>query len=395
MKHVAPLFLLALLACRDSTVSVAPSAMLPILPSTEAASGCIGPDQTFTVGQTASAIPLATLAIGPFSQVTAARGSELLFATGANATVVAIDLSGPGVVETELVSAGTVAALYAQPAIGISDPPVLSGLTVLDATSLLVIEHTANVILRVDRTTPDTVTLWAGLPSTVPGFADGFALQVGTEPLRWARSASGARCQPVGTGREAAAVFVADSGNHALRRIRGAAQVETIAGSGTPFFGEGELGDTFFDTPAGLAIACNDSLYLTEAGGAVAGNRVRRLSVGAPNFFGFSGFQGDSQTLVGDGTETTSGGAAGVALAARPYSPVATSAGDVYWVDLESGVLRRLRDDVADCPLHSDCIAAVLSPDFTPGGLTSLVQTTSGVLYALDAAAGALLRVTP
>ena len=58
--------------------------------------------------------------------------------------------------------------------LGVNDPPELSGLTVLDATDLVVMEHAANVLLTVDRITPSTIGLYAGQPNATPGFADGF-----------------------------------------------------------------------------------------------------------------------------------------------------------------------------------------------------------------------------
>lgn len=395
-RWLGPLLSLSLLAgCRDSDVDIAGAQMQPILPSEFGASGCIGPDQTFTVGQLPVVVPLVTLSPGPLSQVAAARGSEVLYATGAGATVVEIDFTGGGApVETELVSAGTIATLYGQPEFMIAGAPVLSGVTVLDADTLLVMEHTANVLLLIDRTTPNLVQLAAGLPSEVPGFADGFALQVGMDPLPLARFDFDAPAQLVVEGGAAPRVFVADSGNHALRAVDPSGQVQTLAGGGTPFFGDGNLTQVFFDTPTGLSIACNDSLYLSEGDGSVSGNRVRRLTIGNESIFGI-GFDGFSETIVGDGTATTADGMAAVATVAAPNSPVATSEGDVYWVDGVSGVLRRLRDDVVDCPLHLDCATAVAAPDFTPGALVTLTQTSGGVLYAFDAGAGDLLRITP
>jgi hypothetical protein len=51
--------------------------------------------------------------------------------------------------------------------------------------------------------------------------------------------------------------------------------------------------------------------------------------------------------------------------------------------------------DTVDCPLWSDCAAAVLAGGhFTPGGTLSLTQTPAGGLYVLDATAGELLLVS-
>ncbi len=382
------------LACRDSPEGLAANASLPIVPNAFGAGGCAGPNQTLTAGQVPAAVVLATLAIGPSSQIVAARGSEVLYATGAGATLVQLDFTGGlAPVETELVSAGTIAALYAGPEIGIADAPEISGIAVLDANTLLVMEHTANVVLMVDRTVPDTVALFAGSPSTTPGFADGFALQVGMNPVPLCRFSFNQPTQLAPTGETPARIFINDVGNHALRVIE-SGFVSTLAGSGAPFFAEGDLSSTLFDSPTGLSISCNNALILTEASGSVAGNRVRRLSIGSVSPFSGSLF-GFSETLAGDGTEASVEGMAELASVAAPFSPITTTGGDTYWVDSATGVLRRLFNGVADCPLAVDCTAATATPSFTAGGPTSLAQTEGGVLYALDAAAGTLYRVTP
>ena len=382
------------LACRDSKTGVAASTSLPIVPNAFGASGCVGPNQVFMPGQVPAPVALATLTIGPNSQIIAARGADVLYATGAGATLVELDFTGGVVpVETELISAGAIAALYATPAIGIVDPPELSGVAVLDATSLLVVEQTANVLLLVDRAIPDTVSLFAGAPSTDPGFADGFAVESMLAPVPLARFSFSGPTQIAPSGESPARVFVSDAGNHAIRVIS-SGRVTTLAGAGTPLFTDGDLGETLFDTPNGLSISCNNALVITEGNGSIAGNRVRRMTVGGSSPFSNSLF-GVTQTIAGDGGVASTDGAGVFASVAGPVSPITTTGGEIYWIDSASGVLRRLANGVVDCPLAVDCVAASVAPNFTVGAATSLAQTEGGVLYALDAAAGTLFRVTP
>src|SRR5258708_16860211 len=160
-------------ACRNASSDASASGAPALGPSTLGASGCVGPNQVFTAPQTPVAVPLATLVIGPFSQVTAAQGAELLYATGADATVVALDVSGAAPVETQLVGPGAVAALLASE--GLAGTPELSGIAVLDANTLVLVEHDSNTLLTCDRTSADTLASYAGLPDETPGFADGLA----------------------------------------------------------------------------------------------------------------------------------------------------------------------------------------------------------------------------
>jgi hypothetical protein len=379
----------ALAACRNGVSNA--SGKVSVVPSPLSASGCTGPDQTFTPPQTASQVALSVLAIGPTSQVCAAGNAELLYATGDLATVVAIDVGGAVPVETQLVGPTTIQTLLTS--LGIGAAPELYGICVLDASSLLVVEHASNTILKVDRALADTVELWAGDPIATPGFSDGPALLPTQDcPLGSARFAFTTPTALCPTGSSGSIVYVADPGNHALRVVSGGCVV-TIAGTGSPFFFDGSLQAVGFDTPVGLSATCSGTLLVAESGAAGAGgNRVRQLSLGQPNFFGLTG---TVTTKAGDGTSATVQGDGPAAQLAAPVSLLATSEQDVYWIDSATGILRRMRgkQDTVDCPLWPDCASALA--DFTPGAVLSLTQTPGGVLYVLDAGAQKLYRVTP
>lgn len=386
MRRAASIALLVLaFACRNADRGDVSSG-IAILPGTFGVNGCFGPDHVFVAGSMPTVIPLATLDVGAASELASASDAELLFATGADGTVVAIDVSGASPVETVLVAPGVVDALLA--GAGIADPSELGGVAVLDADTLLAVEHTSHTLISVDRATPDVVGFFAGLPSTTPGFADGFA----TGPAGLARFGFGATSQIRVSGDVVPRVFVADPENHAIRMIDGAV-VRTIAGHGNALFADGDLAGAFFDTPTGLAITCEGRLLVSELGANGFGNRLRSLSIGTASPFG--GFFGTAATIAGDGTGATTGGASLLGAQVHgPESPLVTASGETYWIDAESGVLRRrLADGTCDCPLHADCAAAVGAPEFTPGHRFSLASTPAGKLFVLDATAGTLYRV--
>ncbi|HUR28441.1 MAG TPA: hypothetical protein VM509_09660, partial [Planctomycetota bacterium] len=284
---------LALGACRNST-SDGGSSGVRLVPSGLAANGCTGPNQTFTPPQTPTAVALAVLVIGPSSQLTAAGDSETLFATGAGATLVRIDVSGAVPVETELLAPGVVATLLA--GAGIAAAPELSGVSVLDASSLLVIEHASNTILRVDRAGVAAPTFFAGQPDAVGGFADGTAAHVpgaGQARFHFAGPSQLVTSDPL-----TPFVFVADTGNHAIRKIA-SGFVGTLAGTGAAFFADGDIRFAGFDSPTGLSLTCSGSLLVSETGAATAGgHRVRQIVLGPLSIFGQ---QGTVVTRAGDG----------------------------------------------------------------------------------------------
>jgi hypothetical protein len=376
-------------ACRKGTES-GNSVFNAIPPSTEGVHGCLGADQVFTPPQLPTAVTLSTLAIGEFSQIAAVQGEEELYATGAGATIVAINFAvsaGSPPDETLLVGAEVVDDLLAT--VGIATAAELSGIAVVDAENLLVVEHTSNTLLLVSRTVPDSVSFYAGLPDETPGFSDGVGTQI--------RFSFEEATQIVSTadGR----VFIADSGNHAIRMVMLEAfpTVFTVCGTGAAGHQDGGLAGALFDTPVALSVGCNGWLLITEAGTTgLGGHRIRSLAVGDFTFFGV---MGTVMTMTGDGTLATVEGIGEGASLAMPRSLVSTEEGDLYWIDSATGILRR-HDSVSahsDCPLFTDCATAVGGPaNFTPGGTFSMTMSAEGgVLYILDSAASTLWRVTP
>lgn len=374
---------LALGACRDARSGG--SSTVTLTPSTAGANGCAGPNQVFTAPQTPSTVAFSTWNVGASSQITAAAGSELLYATGASGQVVALDFDSGSLVETELVGGTTIQTLT-------GSAPDLSGIAVLDAQTLLVIDRGSHTIVAVDRITADTVAAFAGLTGAGPGFADGLA--------SGARFNFSAPTQLCPTGSVPGRVLVADAGNHAIRVLdevdptQDIWVVDTLTGLGTPGFEDGDLADASFDTPNGLSVACNGTLIVSEHGDFGAGQRLRQLEVGSPS--PFSGFLGTSTTLVGTGVDDTLDDLSGAPQVSQPAAPLVTSEGDVYWIDSGSGVLRRrVAAGTVDCPLAIDCATAVGAPTFPAGHAFSLTMTGGGVLYVLDATDGVLYRVTP
>lgn len=372
------------LACRDAAEVTFVG--FGISPNASGANGCTAGDSSFAAAPVAA--PLSVLAPVASSQITAVQGAQVLYATGAGATLIEIDVSAPLTpVESTLVSAGTVASLLATA--GVLDPPELSGVAVLSATQLVVVENTSNTLLVVERGMVDSVAFLAGEPNTVGGFADGVA----TGSTGRGRFSFLGPVQVVPSG-GAGDLLVADPGNHALRVVR-SGTIETITGQGFAGIQNGALDAAAFDTPSGMTVTCSNVLLVTELGDGGFGHRIR--AVGFVNTSSQSPeITGEVSRVTGDGTSQTTGDAALFARVARPVSPVATTDGSVYWIDSDTGILRRLASDQTDCPLWPDCATAVAgTPEFTAGGEHSMTQTDDGALWILDVSAATLFRVAP
>jgi len=188
-------------------------------------------------------------------------------------------------------------------------------------------------------------------------------------------------------------VFVADSGNHVIRRLDlETQQVSTVAGVAgiRGFFGEGSTADeAIFDTPTDVTMGPNRSLFVADTGN----HRVRRIDLNS----------GLIWTVVGDGRAATSGSGS-PAQAFTIDSPMGV-ASDVFGnVLLTSRTAVRLLSAGADHLIDgSGFIATVYGErnDLFPASETRCLSgivmdptsETGSVAYVVDSCRGFLLRL--
>ncbi len=367
------------LACKKGT-SQAGSQFNPIVPSLAGTQGCSGMPPTLASVDLMNGDTLMGM-IGPDSQIVGVAGTDTFYLSAADDSIWLVDV-GMGLPPTMTMLVDNIEIDNLLTNAGVTPPitsdAVISGMAILDASNLLVIEQTSNTLLVVSRVTTNDVSFLVGFPSESGGNSDGagsltrFSFTEITQVLA------------AGDG----SVFVADSGNHSIRLITpfGVPVSTTIAGFGSPLHNDGGLNQTGFDTPSGLTVTCAGELIVTEKGSmAMGGHRIRTLLVGDPAFFG--GFDGTSDTLIGTGTDATLDGIGTLANVARPVAPLATSDDILYWVDSSTGQLRSC--DLMT--LQTTTLGGVMSM----GGEFSLAITDSDELFVLDSMAAMIYRVIP
>ena len=191
----------------------------------------------------------------------------------------------------------------------------------------------------------------AALAATAAAQSYSWTTLAGQPPATGTADGTGAAARfhfPTGLASDSfATVYVCDSANHTVRRITAAGAVSTYAGS------PGRSGSTdgraaLFNSPAGLALARDGSLYIADR----LNHLIRRLAL-----------DGSVSTIAGQAG--LAGSADGPAAAARfnePWGLAFDPASNLYIVERGNATVRRL----------------------TPEGLVSTVAGTAGLTGATD-----------
>lgn len=126
-------------------------------------------------------------------------------------------------------------------------------------------------------------------------------------------------------------VFIADSGNHRVRRVATDGRIETVAGDGTPGYGgdDGPASSARLNRPARVALGPDGSLYIADAENC----RVRRVAA-----------DGTIETVAGNGTcgYGGDGGNATDAQVSRVEGIAVAIDGSLWIPDLANHRIRRV-----------------------------------------------------
>jgi len=299
------------------------------------------------------------------------------------------------------------------------------GQIAIDASGNLYVADTADGTIR--KVTP------AGVVTTLAGTAGETGSADGT----------GAAAQfdnPQGVATDAAGnVYVADTGNNAIRKITPAGVVTTLAGGPTKGAADGIGPAAQFDGPTALATDTAGNIYVADTGnctirkitpGGVVTTLAGRLIEGAADGVGSAALfrypQGIAVDSVGDiyvadtandtirkitaaGDVTTMAGKAGVlgsvdgtgsgARFDRPRGVAVDATGTVYVTDTENNTLRKISPSGAVTTLagsaavtgYLDGVGAAAQFE-SPQGLSTDAQ---GSVYVADSAADTIRKITP
>ncbi len=172
-------------------------------------------------------------------------------------------------------------------------------------------------------------------------------------------------------------LYVADTGNNAIRKISPDGTVSTLAGDGVAGSSDGRGAAARFNGPIGVAVDAAGVVYVSDT----YNDRIRRI---APN--------GEVTTIAGGRRAAQADGPGPQALFDSPTGLALAANGDLYIADTGNHAIRKLDKDgvvttVAEAK-EGERSPLLLAP-------VALALTADGYLYSASNAHGRLLQITP
>ena len=122
-------------------------------------------------------------------------------------------------------------------------------------------------------------------------------------------------------------LYIADLGNHRIRKVTANGVVSTVAGSGIPGFADGPSGTAQFHLPMGVAVDNLSNIFVADAGN----NRIRKIS-----------YNGDVSTIAGTGVSGFADGAALTAQFSNPMKIKLDVSGSLIVLDQNNNKVRKI-----------------------------------------------------
>ena len=234
------------------------------------------------------------------------------------------------------------------------------GVAVDDAGNLYIVDSGNHRIRRVDSD---------GIITTIAGTgAPGYGGDGGRAPLAELDFPRGVAVDDAGN------LYIADSGNHRIRRVDGRGNITTLVGTGRGGYSgdDGPAVQAQLDSPRGVGVDSAGNLYIADT----SNQRIRRVDS-----------SGTIITIAGTGASGYSGDG-GPSVGAQLDSPIGVAvdeAGNLYIADTGNQRIRRV-----DRSAH---ITSTIADAPHPANLRDVAVDTTGNLYIADSGNHRIYRV--
>lgn len=216
----------------------------------------------------------------------------------------------------------------------------------------------------------------AGVVSTLAGSgASGFADGTGTAATF--NSPRGIAIDSNGN------VFVGDTGNHAIRKITPAGGVTTLAGSGTAGFVDGTGAVATFNAPKGVALDSSGNVFVADS----LNNAIRKITP-----------SGAVSTFSGNGTEGFGNGTGRAASFNQPVGVAVDSSSNVFVADGRNNAIRKISPDGVVSTFAGNSVFGFVDGMGTQAGFngpSGVALDSSGNLFVSDTGNHSVRKITP
>ena len=206
-----------------------------------------------------------------------------------------------------------------------------------------------------------------GVVTTLAGSGEGFVDGVGAAAAF--HTPSGLACDAAGN------IYVADTGNHAIRKISPQGVVTTLAGTGVAGFRDGPGVQAQFNGPVGVAADASGNVYVADT----YNDRIRVIRA-----------DGHVITLAGGEKPGYQDGPGSAARFDTPSALAVDALGNIWIADTRNNAIRKLTSS-------GEVSTLVRSQPGEPPILyrpISLAVTRDGLLYAGELASGRVLQLS-
>lgn len=178
-------------------------------------------------------------------------------------------------------------------------------------------------------------------------------------------------------------IYVADTGNNAIRKISPAGVVSTLAGGVAEGFTDGSGPAARFNSPSGLALDAQGNVYVADT----SNNAIRKITPG-----------GAVSTLAGSGAAGLVDGVGGAANFNYPRGLTVDPAGNVYVADFYNFAIRKVSPAGAVQTLAGSGYSGNLNgmgPAAAFARPSGVAVGLDGALYIADTANNLIRKITP